>query len=280
MPAASEQKEASVVSHAGRIALERILARNPQADPLRLLPGVSPERIPRHVAIIMDGNGRWAQQRGFPREFGHRNGAASVRDVFRHAVNLGVEAVTLYSFSLENWKRPDSEVQALMQLCCAYLEGEERELHEKGIRFRVIGRRDGLPPTVIESIDRVEKTTAKNSRSTLCLAINYGSRDEITGAARKLAADVAAGLINPQDIDEAALASKLDTAELPDPDLLIRTAGEMRLSNFLLWQVSYAEIVVSPTLWPDFTAAHLDAAIREFAGRSRRFGAVDEAGHA
>ncbi|GJQ28447.1 MAG: isoprenyl transferase [Phycisphaerae bacterium] len=264
----------------GQAALERIRARNPGADPRGLLPDVNPARLPRHVAIIMDGNGRWATARGFPREFGHRNGAATVRAVVRHAGRLGVEAITLYSFSLENWKRPAAEVEALMQLCRVYLEGEERELVSEGIRFRVIGRRDGLPAPVVEAIERVERATAANTRATLCLAINYGSRDEIVGAARRLAGEVAAGALTPAQITESVLAERLDTAGLPDPDLLIRTAGEMRLSNFLLWQVSYAEIVVTPTLWPDFRAADLDAAIREYASRTRRYGAVDEASHA
>lgn len=261
---------------AARAAIAAMRARNPDADPQRCLPDVHPARIPRHVAIIMDGNGRWAQARGFPREFGHRSGAASVRDVVTRAGDLGIEAVTLYSFSMENWKRPAAEIDALMLLCCAYLEGEEQEMLRKGIRFRVIGRRAGLPARVVESIERVERATATNRRATLCLAINYGGRDEIARAAASAARDVAEGRLDPSSIDEATIASRLDTAGLPEPDLLIRTAGEMRLSNFLLWQVSYAEIVVTSTLWPDFGAANLDAAVREFAARRRRFGAIDE----
>ncbi len=261
-------------------ALARIVARNPEADPRTLLPDVDPRRIPRHVAIIMDGNGRWAQARGFPREFGHRNGARAVREVVEHAGRLGVECVTLYSFSLENWKRPASEIEALMLLCRVYLEGEEQELVRKGIRFRVIGRRGGLPGAVVEAIERVERATSAGTRGTLCLAINYGARAELADAARTLAADVAAGRLRPEDVDEGTLAARLYAPDLPDPDLLIRTAGEMRVSNFLLWQISYAELHVTPVLWPDFGAADLDEAVRTFAARTRRFGDVREGGHA
>lgn len=253
-------------------------ARNPEADPLRLLPDVHPGKIPRHVAIIMDGNGRWAQARGFPREVGHRAGAVSVRTVVEHAGRLGIEYVTLYSFSLENWKRPAGEIAALMQLCLVYLAGEEEALRRKSIRLRVIGRREGLPAEVVEAIDRVTRSTAGGTRGTLCLAINYGSRAEIVDAARSLAADAAAGRLVPQAIDERALESRLYTAGMPDPDLLIRTAGEMRVSNYLLWQISYAELHVTPVLWPDFGAADLDEAVRAYAARTRRFGALEGAG--
>ena len=258
-------------------AAARLRARNPEADPLRIVPDVHPARIPRHVAIIMDGNGRWASERGFPREFGHRNGARVVREIFEECGRLGVEVVTLYSFSLENWKRPAAEVDALMGLCLAYLEGEEEELRRKGVRFRTIGRREGLPAGVLAAVDRVTAATASNTRATLCLALNYGSRAEIADAARSLAVDVAAGRLRPEEIDEAALASRLSTAGLPDPDLLIRTAGEMRVSNYLLWQISYAELYVTDTCWPDFTPLHLHEAVRDYARRTRRFGALDEA---
>jgi undecaprenyl diphosphate synthase len=261
-------------------ALARIVARNPEADPRGLLPDVDPRRIPRHVAIIMDGNGRWAQARGFPREFGHRNGARAVREVVERAGRLGIECVTLYSFSLENWKRPASEIEALMHLCRVYLEGEEAELVRKGIRFRVIGRRAGLPGEVAEAIERVERATRDGTRGTLCLAINYGARAELADAARAMARDVAAGRLRPEDVDEGALAARLYAPDLPDPDLLIRTAGEMRVSNFLLWQISYAELHVTPVLWPDFGAADLDGAVRAFAARTRRFGDVREGVHA
>jgi undecaprenyl diphosphate synthase len=255
-------------------ALAAIHAFNPAADPLLALPDVHPARIPRHIAIIMDGNGRWATQRGFPRQFGHVNGAASVRTVLEECVRLGVQVLTLYSFSLENWKRPADEVKALMDLCQRYIDGEEQEMLARGIRFRTIGRREGLPAPVLESIDRVSASTAHNRACTLNLAINYGSRDEIADAARALAQRVASGDLSPEHITPELFAQHLYTAGLPDPDLLIRTAGEMRVSNYLLWQISYAEIVVTPTLWPDFTTADLHQAIRTFAARERKFGAV------
>lgn len=251
-------------------------ARNPEADPVRYLPDVSPERIPRHIAIIMDGNGRWATQRGMPRQMGHVHGALRVRDVVEHAARLGVEVVTLYSFSLENWRRPTEEVEALMRLCLMYLDSEEPELVRRGIRFRVIGRRDGLPAEVVAGIARVEGSTASGTRGTLCIAINYGSRAEITDAVRALAADVQAGRLRPEEIDEAAIEARLYTAGLPDPDLLIRTGGEMRVSNYLLWQISYTELCVTPVLWPDYLPSHLEEAVRQFASRSRRFGAAKE----
>jgi undecaprenyl diphosphate synthase len=257
-------------------AVARLKARNPEADPLGLLPDVHPARIPRHIAIIMDGNGRWARDRGFPREFGHRNGARSVREVVEECGLLGVEYITLYSFSLENWKRPKAEVDALMNLCMAYLDGEEQELTRKGLRFRVIGRKAGLPAQVLEAIQRVTEATAKGTRGELCLAINYGARAEIADAARAIAEDVAAGRLKPADVDEAAVASKLYTAGMPDPDLLIRTAGEMRVSNYLLWQISYSELHVTNVYWPDFGRVHLHEAIRDYSRRTRRFGAVDE----
>jgi undecaprenyl diphosphate synthase len=257
-------------------ALAAIRAFNPQADPLGSLPDVHPARIPRHIAIIMDGNGRWATARGFPRQFGHVNGAASVRAVLEECVRLGVRCLTLYSFSLENWKRPTDEIEALMQLCRTYVEGEEEQMRREGIRFRVIGRREGLPGPVLETIDKAVASTRANSRCTLCLAINYGGRAELVDAARRLGERVARGELTPDAIDERALAAELTTAGMPDPDLLVRTAGELRVSNFLLWQISYAEIHVTPTLWPDFGIGHLHEAIRDFAGRSRRFGGVEE----
>lgn len=259
-------------------AIARMKLRNPEADPLAHVPDVHPARIPRHVAIIMDGNGRWAQERGFPREFGHRNGAAALRAVVEHAGRLGVEFVTLYSFSLENWKRPREEVEALMLLCLIYLAGEEEAMVRRGLRFRVIGRREGLPEEVVRAIARVEASTANGARGTLCLAINYGSRAEIADAARQIARDVAAGRLRPEDVDEAAVAQRLYAPEIPDPDLLIRTAGELRVSNYLLWQISYAEIFVTPTLWPDFLEGSLNEAVRHYAARSRRYGGLAEPG--
>lgn len=250
--------------------------RSPEADPVARLPDVHPGRIPRHIAIIMDGNGRWAEQRGFPRVFGHRNGAGVVRDVVEECGRLGVECLTLYSFSLENWKRPSAEVQALMDLYTTYLDGEADEIRRKNIRFVQIGRREGLPPQVLEAVDRITSLTAANTGPTLCLAVNYGARAEITDAVRAIAERARRGEIAPDAIDESTIASHLYTAGLPDPDLLIRTAGERRVSNYLLWQISYAEIHVTETLWPDFAVADLHAAIRDFAGRTRRFGGLSD----
>ena len=259
-------------------AVERMRRVTPKADPLSILPDVHPARIPRHIAIIMDGNGRWAQERGFPREFGHRNGAGAVREAVEECGRLGVEALTLYSFSMENWKRPRQEIDALMALCLTYLDGEREAMVREGIRLRVIGRRDGLPHEVIAAIEGVERATARSTGPILCLAINYASRAEIVDAARSLAKDAAAGRIEPERIDESMIASRLYTAglgDLAEPDLLIRTAGEMRISNFMLWQVSYSELHITDVLWPDFSRADLHAAIRDFASRRRRFGGLD-----
>jgi undecaprenyl diphosphate synthase len=259
-----------------RRCLERIVARNPLAIPLERLPDVDPLRIPRHVAIIMDGNGRWARQQGFPREFGHRAGAGAVRGIVEECVKLGVEVLTLYSFSLENWKRPTEEVDALMQLCLLYLEGEREEMRSRGIRLRILGRRDGLPQSVLDAMDRACDATSANGAMTLCLAINYGARAEIVDAVRALARRVQRNELAPDAIDEAAISDALYTAGLPDPDLLIRTAGEMRVSNYLLWQISYAELFVTERTWPEFGPAELHEAIRDFSKRTRRFGAVVE----
>ncbi|MCX5691371.1 MAG: polyprenyl diphosphate synthase [Planctomycetota bacterium] len=248
-------------------ALARIHSYNDKAIPLTRLPDVHPARIPAHVAIIMDGNGRWATSRGFPRQFGHVNGAASVRGVVEECVRLGIRCLT----------RPADEIAALMQLCQTYIDGEEQEMMRQGIRFRVIGRREGLPDEVLSTIDRVTAATAGNSRCTLCLAINYGGRAELVDAARTVAREVAAGKLGPESIDEAVFAERLTTAGMPDPDLLIRTAGEMRISNFLLWQISYSEIHVTQTLWPDFGIGELHEAIRAYSRRSRRFGGIQEA---
>lgn len=262
-------------------AVERMRRRCPKADPLNLIPDVHPTRVPRHIAIIMDGNGRWAQERGFARVFGHRNGARAVREAVDEAGRLGVEALTLYSFSMENWKRPADEVDALMALCLTYLDGEREAMMRERIRFKVIGRREGLPAEVVGAITRVEEETRGNEGPVLCLAINYGSRAELVDAAKGIARDVAAGKLRPDEVDEGAIAGRLYTADLGDlaePDLLIRTAGEMRISNFLLWQISYAELYVTDVYWPDFGAADLHAAIRDYAGRDRRFGGLGSAG--
>lgn len=261
---------------ASAAALAALKARSPKARPDELIPDVDPARIPRHVAFIMDGNGRWAKARGLPRVLGHQQGAQVVRQVVEACDDIGIEYITLYSFSLENWKRPKAEVEALMQLCIAYLETEEEDLKRNGIRFRVIGRREGLPKPVIDAIDRVTERTAMGTRGALSLAINYSGRAEITDAARWLAREVAAGRLHPDDIDEDKVAGCLYTSGMPDPDLLVRTAGERRISNYLLWQISYAELHVTDVLWPDFGIAELHTAIRDYATRVRRFGAVEE----
>jgi undecaprenyl diphosphate synthase len=223
----------------------------------------------------MDGNGRWAAQRGMPRVLGHRQGAESVRRIVTECARLGVEALTLYSFSSENWKRPAEEVDALMLLCREYLAAERATLLENGIRFRRIGRDEGMPASVLAALAESEAATAGGTRMTLVLALNYGSRQEIVDAARALARDARDGRLDPESIDEAAFASRLSTVGLPDPDLLIRTAGEMRVSNYLLWQISYAELHVTDVLWPDFAEADLHRAIEDFASRNRKFGGLE-----
>lgn len=265
----------SVTDKAGEAALARIRARFPQADPVGLLPGVSPARIPRHIAVIMDGNGRWAEERGFPRIFGHRAGASAVREVIRGCAKIGVEVLTLYSFSTENWRRPGDEVEALMRLCVAYCEGERDELIRNNIRVRVLGRRAGMPDDVLAALDRLTEQTADCTGLTLCLAINYGARDEIVDAVRSIGRLVRGGGLDPEAIDESLVSDHLTTAGLPDPDLLIRTGGELRLSNYLLWQLSYAELFVTDVHWPDFDEPALYEAVREFAARRRRFGGLD-----
>ncbi len=256
-------------------ALARMRRVNPNADPGKYLPDVNPARIPRHIAVIMDGNGRWAEQRGFPRIFGHRNGAIAVRETVEMCGRLGVEALTLYSFSAENWKRPKDEIDALMHLCVTYCDGERERLAEENIRVKVLGRVRELPEEARDAIGRLEQTTASCTGPTLCLALNYGSRAEMIDAVRSIADDVRAGKIDPASIDEALIDDRLYTAGVPDPDLLIRTAGEMRVSNFLLWQISYAELHVTETLWPDFDGKSLCEAVRDFASRRRRFGGLD-----
>jgi undecaprenyl diphosphate synthase len=228
---------------------------------------------PAHVAIIMDGNGRWAKARGLPRIAGHRRGAESVRRAITASAELGVSYLTLFGFSSENWKRPSDEVNDLMGLLRHYLRGEIAELHQKGVRMLVIGDRARLAPDIVTLIDNAEKLTHDNKRLTLIIALSYGGRDDIVQASRKLAEDVAAGRIDAKDIDEARLSSSLFTTGIPDPDLLIRTSGEQRISNFLLWQLAYTELVFTETLWPDFGRADLEKAISDYHGRERRYGA-------
>lgn len=236
---------------------------------------LDPARLPQHVAIIMDGNGRWARKRHLPsRLLGHREGYKTVRRIVRAAADLGIPVLTLYVFSNENWRRPKHETDGLMALIEQAARNELRELHENGVRIRFIGRRDGLSESLQREMDRDMEVTAKNNRITLNLAINYGGRAEIADAARRLAEAAVRGEIDPADITEAHLAAQLYAPDLPDPDLLIRTAGEMRISNFLLWGVAYAEMWVTPILWPDFTPMHLTEALEDYGRRIRKFGAV------
>lgn len=238
--------------------------------------GARREGLPDHVAIIMDGNGRWAQQRGLPRIRGHEAGVESVRAVVEEAARLGLRQLTLYAFSSQNWGRPRAEVGALMRMLRHYLVAERENMMKNGIRLVAIGRRQGLPRAVCRELEATEKLTARNKGLTTCLALNYGGREEIVDAVRTIAAEVAAGRLRPGRIDEALVASYLYTAGMPDPDLLIRTAGEMRVSNFLLWQISYAELYVTPVCWPDFRAEQFHEALRAYAQRRRTFGLVEE----
>ncbi len=232
--------------------------------------------LPRHVAIIMDGNGRWAQAQGKDRTCGHREGGERIRPLVTECAKLGLEALTLYSFSTENWTRAQEEIDFLMDLYVEYLIGERSELHSNNIRFIQVGRREGLPDRVLEELDKTVALTKDNTGLTLALALNYGSRMEITDAVRNIAKKVKAGEIEPDAISEETIAQHLYTAGLPDPDLLIRTAGEMRLSNYLLWQISYAELYVTDICWPEFDVAQLYKAFESYAGRKRKFGAVVE----
>ncbi|SDG90511.1 isoprenyl transferase [Roseospirillum parvum] len=229
---------------------------------------------PRHVAIIMDGNGRWAEARGLSRTAGHRRGVEAVREAVEGAAELGIAHLTLFGFSSENWRRPSGEVSDLMGLLRLYLKKEIKALDKNGVRLSVIGERDRLAPDIQQLIADSEALTRANTRLGLTIALSYGGRQEIARAARELAHEVAAGRLDPAVIDEALLESRLWTAELPDPDLLIRTSGEQRISNFLLWQSAYAELVFVEALWPDFTRQHLAQAVAAFAQRERRFGGV------
>lgn len=233
-----------------------------------------PKAVPHHVAIIMDGNGRWAKARHLPRSAGHRQGMEAVRRTVRAAAEMGIGCLTLFGFSSENWKRPEAEVNDLMGLLRLYLSREASALHEQGVRVRVIGNRTRLAPDIRNQLSRVEEMTRDNGRLDLVVALSYGGRDDIVRAARALAEDAKAGRIDPAAIDEKALAERLFTRDIPDPDLLIRTSGEKRISNFLLWQMAYSEFVFLDTLWPDFGRDDLEAAVREFAGRERRYGAL------
>jgi undecaprenyl diphosphate synthase len=236
----------------------------------------APDPAPAHVATIMDGNGRWAQMRGLPRQEGHRRGLEALRRTVRNAADLGIRVLTLYSFSTENWRRPMAEVSFLMGLLRRFVENDLAELNEAGVRVRIIGSREDLAPDLRALVERAESMTDRNTGLTLVVAFNYGSRNEITRVARRLAQEAATGRLAPEAIDEAMLSSRLDTGSLPDPDLVIRTSGEARISNFLLWQAAYAELVFTPVLWPDFDRKALEETLAEFHRRERRYGGVGQ----
>jgi len=238
------------------------------------LAGVPAEKIPRHIAIIMDGNGRWARRQGLPRIEGHRRGAGVVRRITEECARLGIQQLTLYCLSSENWKRPADEIGFLMHLLEHYMVGERGLIMEQGIRVSVIGRRDGIFENALKEMDQTVAMSARNTGMRLCLAINYGSRAELVDACRRIAEQVHCGRLRPDEIDEETISAHLYTAGMPEPDLLIRTAQEMRVSNFLLWQISYAELWVTDLYWPEFDEALLHAAIRDFASRDRRFGGL------
>ena len=237
------------------------------------MPDPTPD-TPRHVAIIMDGNGRWARDRGLPRRDGHRAGAESVREAVEGCKELGIEFLTLYAFSSENWKRPKKEIDALMNLLKRFLREKTKEMDKQNVRLHAIGRLHLLPDDCRAALDNAITTTANNTGLNLILALSYGSREEIIDAAKSIAESAVAGTLDPNDIDTELFASHLSTAPFPDPDLLIRTSGELRLSNFLLWQISYSEIVITRKNWPEFKKADLHAAIEEYSRRHRRFGSV------
>lgn len=230
--------------------------------------------VPKHVAIIMDGNGRWAKSRGLPRIEGHRRGADSVRRALEACEYWKIPNLTLYCFSNENWKRPAEELGFLMGLLKQYLIRERKTLMEKKVRLKIIGRRDGLPPDILEQMDQSVEATRHNSAMTLCLAINYGARQEIVDAVKQIVNDSQAGNITVDTIDEMTIANRLYTSDMPDPDLVIRTSGEMRISNFLLWQISYSELWVTSKAWPDFNADDFREALQDYSKRQRRFGDI------
>jgi undecaprenyl diphosphate synthase len=233
-----------------------------------------PQSLPRHVAIIMDGNGRWARARGLPRVEGHRRGVQTLREIVRHVGEIGIEVLTLYSFSSENWSRPPEEVQELMMLLKIFIRRDLAELHQANVKVKVIGERVNLPRDIAGLLEEAETVTRDNTGHLLVVAFNYGGRNEIARAARALAAEVAAGRICPAEVTEQSLAARLDTAGIPDPDLIIRTSGEERLSNFLMWQAAYSEFVFVETCWPDFRADDFDDAIGAYLARERRFGGL------
>ena len=235
---------------------------------------ISTDVIPRHLAIIMDGNGRWAEQRDLPRFMGHREGGKNVETVMQYCSDIGIESITLYSFSMQNWKRPVEEVEFLMHLYALHLEGIRPVLMKNNVRLVHLGRRDGLPQQVLDALDGSIELTSKNEGMVVALALNYGSRAEIVDAVKKIAHDCKDGKLAVADIDSQCVSDNLYTAGMPDPDMLIRTSGEFRISNYLLWQISYSEFYITDTMWPDFGPEEIDIAIKTFADRSRRFGDV------
>ncbi len=235
-----------------------------------------PNKIPRHIAVIMDGNGRWGKARNLPRVLGHRKGAEVLRNVIEGAKNLGIEYLTVYAFSAENWKRPLVEVSDLMELLRHYLDKEISTLHKQGVRLRVIGDKSQLAPDIRNQIDVAESLTKDNTAFSLIIALSYGARQELLQAVRSLVTKIQSGTISADGIDENTLSSLLYTSDIPDPDLLIRTGGEQRLSNFLLWQSAYTELYFTSVLWPDFTLDHLHKAVMEYGGRERRYGTTGE----
>jgi undecaprenyl diphosphate synthase len=242
----------------------------------RMAPEPMPDKIPRHVAIIMDGNGRWAKARGLPRILGHRKGSEALRNILEGCRSMGLRYLTIYAFSAENWKRPAVEISDLMELLRHYLDKEIANLHKNGIRLRVIGDTEKLAPDIRQQIMQAEELTRANQSFNLTVALSYGARQEMLRAIRTLAADIESGKITAESVDETALSSLLYTGDMPDPDLLIRTGGEHRLSNFLLWQSAYTELYFTNVLWPDFSVDHLREAFAEYASRERRYGTTGE----
>lgn len=230
--------------------------------------------IPNHIAIIMDGNGRWAEKRGLPRNAGHMEGAKRVTDIVEACLDMGVAYLSIYAFSKENWRRPREEVSGIMRLTEYFFKNQFRVLREKGVFFVHLGEKKGLPDFVLRIIDEIERSNIENPRMHLCIGFNYSGRDEIIRACRKIFNRISMGDIKPGDVSEKMFSDYLDTAGIPDPDLLIRTAGEMRVSNFMLWQIAYSELWVTETLWPDFTVNHLKEAITDYQRRYRKFGGL------
>lgn len=237
---------------------------------------IIPEKVPQHIAIIMDGNGRWAKQKGIPRVLGHRSGVKSVREVTEAAAQIGVKYLTLYAFSTENWNRPPSEVMALMTLLVETIKGEIRDLNKNGVRLMAIGDIESLPPSTLKTLKEGIEKTKDNQRVTLVLALNYSAKWEILRAVRSISEQIKEGILEPSDISEARFEQELSTFGLPDPELLIRTSGESRLSNFLLWQLAYTELYFTPVFWPDFGKDDLFSAILSYQNRERRFGKISE----